>query len=63
MKLYPQFHPSKAFDVLAVVLAKRKTPVRTRRQHDNFVINVILPLGGIGRDVLVDRERVPLRPK
>lgn len=63
MKLYPQFHPSKAFDVLAVVLAKRKTPVKTKIQHVDFVSYGILPLGGIGRDVLVDRERVPLRPK
>ena len=28
MKLYAQFQPSSAFDVVAVVEAKRKTPVR-----------------------------------
>lgn len=57
---YAQFHPSSAFESLAVVDANRNTPVATLQKQS------ILPQSCLERDDLyvhVEMERVPLRPR
>lgn len=57
VKVYAQFQPSSAFDVRAVVLAKRNTPVMTGSQNDQqgcaYEVRNYLP---------VDSARLPRRP-
>lgn len=58
VKLYPQFHPSSAFDVRAVVDARMKIPVRTWSNSVNTS-----HASGLGWHILVNIERVPRRPR
>lgn len=44
VKLYAQFHPSKAFEVRAVVLAKRKTPVKTVKKDCILWVNELIDI-------------------
>ena len=57
-KLYPQFHPKSAFELLAVVVPKSNTAVTTDNQlkiRNDFMV--------IGVDLLQEIIKVPLLPR
>ena len=50
-KVYPQFHPNHAFDVLAVVLAKRKADPKRGKHFDECVLCLALLRGRVTKGI------------
>lgn len=62
VNVYPQFHPSKASDVRAVVLANKNMPVRTVWREWVEVISMNRAFN-LRSNLRVEIASVPLRPK